>query len=365
MRKGALPGDPIVRARACRRAPLGYNVDVTARAAPMMTTPDSPARRRVAIAAALAPIAAAGPSFAAPVGRTARIGLLCHELSVDWVRVRLGQALAELGYAEGRNYVFEARSSQGRPERLDALAAELVAARVDLAVAPLNREVQAMRRASSTIPILMMYGLLPVETGLVASLARPGGNVTGTTTSAPELMGKMIEVLRAAFPSLGRITWVAETDYPGMPAYIEQFERSARAMGMKVDARSVRDLAEVDAVLAAFGRERPEAVSMSVTGPLLTHAQRVIDFALQARLPLMTSTDMTARGALLAYAPDFTAMLQRNAWMIDRILNGKKPADMPVELPARYRLQVNLRTARAIGVTLPQALLLRADGVIE
>lgn len=324
-------------------------------------------RRRIAIAAGVAALPIARSSIAQPARKTRRIGLLCHELDPEWVRKSLKPLMAELGYEEGRDYVVEARSSQGQPQRLEALAAELVALPVDLIIAPLNREIQAARRASSRIPILMMYGVLPVETGLVASLARPGGNVTGTTTNDPELMGKVVEIFRVAMPGLNRIGVIAETSFPGMPLYVRQFERAAEALAVKVEQHPAQNAYELDAVLAAIARKRPDGIFMSATGPMVTHAERVIDFALQSRMPLMTSIDMTRRerAALLAYAPDFPAMMKRNAWMIDRIFKGARPADMPVELPALYRLRVNLKTARAIGLSLPQSLLLRADGVVE
>jgi putative ABC transport system substrate-binding protein len=324
-------------------------------------------QRRIAIAAALATLSATRRSIAQPARKARRIGLLCNELSPEWVRNSLKPLMAELGYEEGRDYVWETRSSQGRPERLDALAAELVALPVDLIIAPLNREILAARIASSRIPILMMYGVLPVETGLVASLARPGSNVTGTTTVEPELMGKVVEVLRAALPGLIRIAVIAETSFPGMPLYVRQFERAAEAMSIKVEQHAAQSADELDAVLAAIARRRPDAIFMSATGPMITHSQRVIDFAIQSRLPMMSSIDMTGRerAALLAYTADFPAMLKRNAWMIDRLFRGAKPADMPVERPARYRLRVNLKTAKAIGLSVPQSLLLRADGVVE
>lgn len=307
------------------------------------------------------------PPIAQPARMACRIGLLCNELNPEWVRKSLTPPMAELGYAEGRDYVWETRSSQGQPERLDVLAAELVAMPADLIIAPLNREIQAARRASSRIPILMMYGVLPVETGLVASLARPGGNVTGTTTNDPELGGKMVEVFRAAVPTLNRLALIAETSFAGMPLYVRQLERAAEALAVKVEQRAAQNADEMDAALAAIARERPDGIFMAATGPMITHSQRVIDFAIQSRLPLMSSIDMTRRerAALLAYAPDFAAMMKRNAWMIDRLFKGARPADMPVELPALYRLRVNLKTAKAIGLSLPQSLLLRADAVVE
>jgi putative ABC transport system substrate-binding protein len=323
--------------------------------------------RRRAMTGCLVALAAALPLRAHSAGRPRRVGVLCHELPTDFITKSLSPRLAQLGHEEGRDYVFEIRSSQGEPGRIAALAAELVALPVDLIVAPLNREILAAKAATRTIPILMMYAVLPVETGLVASLARPGANVTGTTTLEPELMGKQVEAFRAAVPGLRRVVSLFETGFPGIQAYVRVLQRAAQALSVQWDLLAVNDATELPAVLAAVERNRPDGLYLSATGPLITHSQQVVDFALEARLPLMTSIDWVGRprAPLLAYAPNFAAMMERNAWMIDRLFKGVRPADIPVELPARYRLRVNLKTARAIGLNLPQAFLVRVDELVE
>ena len=301
------------------------------------------------------------------IGKVWRIGVLLHNIrwenSFDsWVK----NPLKELGYEEGRNLQFELRSSQGQQSRLDGLAAELVAAKVDLILAPLNDEIQAARKATSTIPVVMMYGTAPVEVGLIASLARPGGNVTGTTTNAPELSGKMIEVVRDAVPRLRRLTSLADADYPGMALYGVQMERAAAALGIKVVFRNVRSVEDLDMALQEIERNRPDAISVGMTGAILANVRRVIEFAASRRVPAIYSIKSPVLyGGLMSYSADFGVMVKRNAWMIDRIFKGAKPADIPVEEPRQFELVINLKTAKALGLTIPQALLLRADEVIQ
>jgi len=322
-------------------------------------------RRQVVIggALALAPFRAA---WAQPAYKRLRIGLLLNEVPAEAVVALLKKPLAERGYEEGLHYTLHIRSAQGHKERLDALAGELVAAQVDLIVAPLNPEIAAARRASSALPIVMMFAAAPVETGLVASLARPGGNITGTTTNAPELPGKMIEVLRDAVSGVKRLAVLFDPEFPGMGLYRHEAERAAMAMGIAAQFRAVRTSEDLTASLDRLGRDRPDALFVSMTGPMVVATSKIIAFAAQQRLPALYSTrGPVTHGGLLSYAPDFQAMARRNAAMIDRILKGARPADIPVEEPARFMLSINLKTAGALGLKIPQSLLLRADEVIE
>lgn len=321
--------------------------------------------RRAVVAAAVSLVALRG-AWAQQPGRVWRIGLLLNEIPAQAVLALLAPPLAELGYAQGRDYTLQVRSAQGHSDRLDALARELLAAKVDLIVAPLNAEIAAARRASATVPIVMMFAVAPVETGLIASLARPGGNVTGTATNAPELAGKMIEVLRDAVPGLRRLALLAEPDFPGMNLYMQQSERAAAAIGLQARFHPVRTADELPEVLERLARDRPDAMLVSMTGPMVAGSAKVVAFAAAQRLPALYSTrGPVTQGGLMSYSADFAAMARRNAAMIDRIFKGGKPADIPVEEPARFLLIINLRAARALGLAIPRLLLQRADEVIE
>jgi putative ABC transport system substrate-binding protein len=318
-----------------------------------------------ALAAGLlaAPLAA----WAQPASKVYRIGVLLSD--IPWGRLALfflRTPLHHLGYDEGRNLVFEVRSAQGHKDRLAALAAELIAHKVDLIVAPLNPEILAAKRATSTIPIVMIFASTPVESGLVASLARPGGNVTGTAVQSPELAGKMLEALRDAVPRLASAACLLEPEYPGIHLYRHQSERAAEAMGIRLTFVHVHTAAELDGALGLIAQDRPDALLVSMTGAIVAQYPRVIDFAARQRLPALYSTKgPVIDGGLMSYAADFAALARRSVAMIDRILKGARPADLPVEQPAKFELVINLRTAKAIGLTIPQSLLLRADEVIQ
>jgi len=294
-----------------------------------------------------------------------RIGLLSLALPRESF-VAIVSALRELGYEEGRNIVFEYRLAEGKEDRLPGLAADLVAKKVDLIVALVNPEILAAKRATSTIPIVMARSMAPVETGLIASLARPGGNVTGTTIQAPETGGKILEVLRDAVPRVSRVTTLSEPEFPGMELYRREAERAAKAMGIRLTPQPARNLAELEAAFALTARERPDALFVVPTGAIFTHRARVIEFAARQRLPaIYTSKQPVTEGGLISYAADRGALLRRCAAIIDRVRKGAKPADVPVEQPVKYELVINLKTAKAIGLTIPQSLLVRADEVIQ
>jgi putative tryptophan/tyrosine transport system substrate-binding protein len=322
------------------------------------------ARRRTVIVAGGAALAAPRALLAQSPAKVWRFGALLHGIRFE--RLRLRTLLQEVGLEEGRNLQWEVRSSDGRAERLDALAAELVAAKVDLIVAPGNPEAQAARRATQTIPIVMMFASSPVETGLVASLARPGGNVTGTSTNAPESAGKMVEVMRELLPRMRRIVWLREPDYPGMAMYGRFAEQAAVALGLKSEMLDVRSAVDLDDALRALERSPPDALAVATTGLLIAQYRRVRDFAAAHKLPTLWSASFpVSDGGLIAYSPNFVAMARRNAAQIDKIVKGTRPADIPVEEPAEFELVINLKTAKTLGLTVPQLLLMRAREVIE
>jgi len=229
-----------------------------------------------------------------------------------------------------------------------------------------NPEVLALKRATSVVPIVMMYVSAPVETGLVAALSRPGGNVTGTTTNTFDGAGKMTQVLRDTVPGLSRITWLAEPDYPGMALYWKSTSEAAAAMGIRAIMAPVRSVSDLSVALANLERDRPDALGVSTTGVLIEHIVRIVEFAAQHRLPTLYSTAFAVhQGGLMSYGPDFAAIDRRIASMVDKILKGAKPIDIPVEEPARFLLIINMKTARAIGLNIPKAVLLRADELVE
>lgn len=296
--------------------------------------------------------------------RVWRIGVLLHNIVFE--RFRLRSVMAELGLVEGRNLQWVVRSSQGQAERLSALADELVIAKVDLIVAPNNMEIQAAMRATATIPIVMMYATAPVETGLVASLAHPGGNVTGTCTNVPEMAGKMIEVMHQLVPRMSRMAYLFEPDYPGIALYQRAGERAAAALRIRFDAVAVRKAEDFDAAFTTLDRERPDALLVSMTGPVLGAFRSVIHYAAARRLPAIYSTTTPVpEGGLVAYAFDPVALARRTASIVDRLLKGAKPRETPIEEPAEFRLAINLKTAAALGLTVPPAILLQAKEVVQ
>lgn len=314
--------------------------------------------RRSVVAAGAAMLSTPRALLAQPA-KVWRIGVLLHDIRFENFRLRT--MVGEVGLEEGRNFQWEVRSTGGQLDRLDSLAAELVAAKVDLIVAPNNSEIQAAKRATQTIPIVMMYAASPVESGLVASLARPGGNVTGTSTSAPELTGKMVEVLRDLLPRINRIAVLYEPDYPGMPAYQRSGERAAAAFGFKLETLAVRAPADVDSAFRLLERNRPDAIMVSMTGPVMLNWRRIVAFAAAERLPAIYSVGVpVSGGGLISYGPNFVALVRRTAVIVSKILKGTGPAEIPVEEPAEFELTINMKTANALGLTVPQALLMRA-----
>ena len=295
-------------------------------------------------------------------GKVWRIGFL----SESWPRGPWATyPLTSTGYVEGRDFVFDYKYAQGQRSRLPTLAAELVANKPDVLLGMLNPEIAALKAATTTIPIVMMYASGPVEMGFVSSLARPGGNITGTTTNVPGMAGKMVEVLRDAVPAMKRIAWFNDLSYPGINQYAKSFEDAVNRYGLILQENDVRTRADLDLALASLERQRPDGMGVSMVGVSGERYAQIVDAAARLRIPAIYSTRTpVVDGGLISYAPNFRAMADRNAWQIDRILKGAKPGDLPVEEPARFLLTINMKTAKAIGLNIPQSLLLRADEVI-
>jgi putative ABC transport system substrate-binding protein len=325
-------------------------------------------RRRPMIMSSLAALAAPGASLAqqpAP-GKVWRIGVLLESIHPGFMRTEVARRMAALGYIEGRNLVIDVKHAQDKPERLPGLAAELLAARPDVLLGFANPEIIALKRATTTVPIVMLYAGLPVELGLIRSLARPGGNVTGTTSLVPEMVGKMYQILREAVPRMSKLSWLGDPDYPGMAIFGKYADRAVKSMGLRQTNQAIRSIADLDPALARLERERPDAIYLSSTGVMNGQMGRIIEFAVRHRLPAMYDNRIAvANGGLMSYAPDFAAIGQRYAWMIDKIFKGAKPSEIPVEEPARFQLVINMKTARAMGLVIPPTVLLQATELIE
>jgi putative ABC transport system substrate-binding protein len=276
------------------------------------------------------------------------------------------QGLRDLGYAEGRNIELEIRWGEGHLERLPALAADLVRLNVDVIVAVNSPSVLAAKKATRTIPIVMPLSSDPVGDGLVASLARPGGNITGLSLMAPELSAKRLQLLKEAFPKLRPVAALWNPDYVGMAARFRQTQGAAPSVGMEVRSVEIRDSGELERALAELDRDRPGALLLLADPLTLSQRLRIVEFAAEQKLPAMYElSQFVDAGGLMSYGPNIDDIVRRSATYVDRILKGAKPADLPIEQPAKFELVINLRTAKAMGIAIPQPVLLQADRVIE
>jgi ABC-type uncharacterized transport system substrate-binding protein len=278
-------------------------------------------------------------------------------------------ALRERGYIEGQNIAIEYRYAEGKQDRLSELGAELVRLKVDiLVVAGGDPQIQAAKNATGTIPIVMVgVGLDPVKTGLVESLARPGGNVTGITNLNTELGGKRLELLKEAVPKLARVAVIYEpANPPNVREVKEVLPVAARALRLTIQPWEVRAADGFERVFAALNKERPDGLYV-LGGPLMrANRKGFLGFALKSRLPsVYISRESVEAGGLMSYGADLADSYRRVAYFVDRILKGAKPADLPVEQPTKFELVINLKTAKQIGVTIPPEVLARADKVIR
>ncbi|MGE5170237.1 MAG: ABC transporter substrate-binding protein [Rudaea sp.] len=316
-------------------------------------------RRLLLLATLLVPIVARPREAMKPY----RIGLLTTGAGAP---NPLQQSLAELGYVEGRDMVIERRTSAGRIERLDALALDLVRLKMDVIVAANPASVMSAKRATTTIPIVMMHTPDPVQLGLIASLARPGGNITGVTTLSARVSIKQLELFKEAVPRLTRVTVVWNPDNPWHGATVDAIERDAGAMGLQAQPMKIHGPDGFDGAFRAMIGEGSQGVLVLADPTTYFHRRRLAELAIRHRLPMMGSlSDYAEAGSLLSYWANTTDVYRRVASFVDRILKGAKPGDLPVEQPTKFELIVNLRTAKALGITIPQAFLLRADRVIE
>ena len=308
--------------------------------------------------------AMAGPAAGwAQPGKLPRIGILAlGNLDPALFFKEFREGLRELGYIEGQSVAFEFRSAGGDAQRLAILAAELVALKVDIIAAFQTPAITAAKQATAEIPIVMAGVGDPVGTGFVASLARPGGNLTGMSGATAELGGKNLELIREALPSARRVIVLANTPDPFHKPFLENILASGRTLGMEIKPVLLRGPDEFEAAFAEMAQWRADAVMVQ---PSFPH-KRSADVALKHRLPAFAPhSDFSRAGGLMSYSADQLAIYRESASFVDKILKGRKPADLPVQLATKFQLVVNLKTANALGLTLPPTLLTRADQVIE
>jgi putative ABC transport system substrate-binding protein len=277
------------------------------------------------------------------------------------------QGLRDLGYVEGRNVVIEYRDVEGKLERYPALAAELVALKVDVIVALGYPGTLAAKNATNTIPIIMVAVADPVRIGLIASLVRPGGNITGLTLLAgTEIVGKHLELLKEAVPNLSRVAVLWNPANPMHVLRLREVEVAGRSLRVQLQILKAQGPEEFDSAFAAMTRERAGALYVVGDPMLRQHRRRLAELAAKSRLPAVYELkDHAEAGGLMAYGPSILDMYWRAATYVDKILKGAKPADLPVEQPTKFELVINMKTAKALGLTIPQSLLLRADQIIQ
>ena len=275
----------------------------------------------------------------------------------------LRKGLRDLGYIEGRNLLIEARWGEGQVDRLPGLAAELVNAKVDVIVTAAAPAARAARDATRIIPIVMVDPGDPVGAGLVTSLAKPGGNITGLSSATPDIVGKQVQVVKEAIPSIANLVFLSNTAVPALA--VKEVESAGRAIGARVHVVGVRTAEDFDSALAGIVKDNTAIVVFP--DPLtFTHRRRLMDLALQHRFAVVSgSKEFVEAGGLIAYGPSFADMFRRAAGYVDKILRGTKAADLPVEQPTTFELVVNLKTAKLLGVTIPPSMLARADQIIE
>jgi putative tryptophan/tyrosine transport system substrate-binding protein len=318
-------------------------------------------------------LASLAGAVAAPLGVTAqqtakvyRIGYLGFAPSApddDTFRT----SLRELGYVEGKNLVIEYRWAQPDPARFPALAADLVAAGVDVIVTPFMAAIVAAKKATTTIPIVGLIVLEPVETGIVKSLARPGGNVTGLTWEVgTDQVGKKLEIFKQLVPTASRMAAIWNPTLPGLARYWTPFETTATSLGMAVSSVEYSSVQDLDRALGTILKSRPNAIFFWGDPLAIARRQALCEFALENRLPTLgPGRYFTEAGCLISYAPSRLEQFRRAPLYVDKILRGARPADLPMEQPTKFELIINGRTAKTLGLTIPPSLLGRADQVIE
>jgi putative ABC transport system substrate-binding protein len=308
------------------------------------------------------PLAAA----AQPPGQVYRIGFLSTTPPPAHRWEALLDGLRERGYHEGRNLVFERRFSEGNAERFPEFAAELVRLRVYLIIVTTTPAALAAKHATQTIPIVIPTAIDPVEAGLVASLARPGGNLTGLSILAPELSGKRLELLQEVMPGMTRVAVLWNAANPANALAWQETQVAARTLGLLLHSQDVRGPQDLEGAFARTAQARPEALLVLGDALLGMHRPQIAAFATEQHLPsVFAERESVVAGGLMSYGPSLPDLYRRAATYVDKILKGTKPADLPVEQPLKFELVLNLKTAQALGLTIPPSVLFQADEVIK
>jgi putative ABC transport system substrate-binding protein len=311
-----------------------------------------------------------GTAAAQSPAKVPRVGYISPGSSSDPARLRrfeaFRQGLRELGYVEGQSIVLEPRWAEGKYDRYPALAADLVRLKVDVIVASGGAATQAVKQATRTIPIVMSVVIDPVGSGLVPSLAHPGGNLTGTSMMAPDLVGKQLEMLKELVPGVSRVALLRNPSNPGSAPQLREAEAAARALGVGLRTLEARDPQEIDSAFAAMTREPAGALMVLVDAIFTNQVRQIAELAAKRRLPsIYGQREYAEAGGLMVYSSNPFDLERRAATFVDKILKGAKPADLPIEQPSKFDLVINLKTAKVLGLTIPSSLLRRADQVIE
>ena len=312
--------------------------------------------------------AAAWPLAARAQPKISRVGFMGNSTAALEANLvgAFRDGLHELGYEEGRNIIIEYRWADGKYERFPALVAELIAAKVDVIVTAGTPAALAVKKATTTVPLVMVAVGDPVGTGLVPSLARPGGNLTGLSSIAPDLEGKRLDILREVVPTLSHVAILFNSLNPFHVASMRQAHAAAQAMGIKLQQHDIRKSEDLDGAFAAIRNERPDALLILADRVFLHNRQRMMDFTEEQRLPNINAyTELVEAGGLMSYGPSYEDMHKRAAIYVDKIIKGAKPADLPIEQPSKFTFNINLKVAKALGLSVPSSLVTLADKVIE
>ena len=299
--------------------------------------------------------------------KLARIGYLSMRSAPSEREEAFKQGLGEFGLVDGENVQIEYRWAKGKTESLSQLAAELVRLKIDVIMIPATMAIKAVKKATATIPIVMAAAADPVGSKIIASLDRPGGNITGLSLMAPELAGKRLELLREVLPKLSRVAFLAYSADPATGLFVKEAQDVAQKLRLEVQPFIVRSFGEFDDAFAKMKSQRMGAlVVMSILVVIADQNRRIVDLALRDRLPAIADLrDFTEAGGLMSYGPKIEALYYRAAYYVDKILKGAKPAELPVEQPRIFETAINLKTAKQIGVTISPEILSRADKVIK
>lgn len=324
-------------------------------------------RRKLLIALSAGALTVPLASFAQQQGKIWRIGYISTRAGIDANEEAFRQRLRELGYVEGQNIVIEWRFAKGEADLFPEIAVELIRLKVDCINANGIDATVAARQATKTIPIVMVGAADdPVRHGLVASLARPGGNVTGFINISSELSGKRLQLLKETLPKASRVAILSDSGSRPAAAHVRETEFAARALGVQLQSLKVRNPEDLENAFRAAGKGRAQALIVVQTGLVNSHRARIVNLAVKTRLPVMyTDSSFVLAGGLMSYGPDGPEQHRRAATYVDRILKGAKPADLPVEQPTKFEFVINLKAAKQIGLTIPPNVLARADKVIQ